>query len=68
MSLWMSLLEGDVITIYDSKTKICSGYVDDRTKDGTVIWVIDDIGGRRLFHIGDGFNFEVSGNIYNRRS
>lgn len=47
-SLCMSLLEGDLITLYETGTTVCAGYVDDRTKDGTVIWVIDNVGSRRL--------------------
>nr|QKY82454.1 hypothetical protein [Arthrobacter sp. IN13] len=63
---WTSLLPGDIITLLDSGNRVCDGFVDDRTDDGTVIWVVDVIGGRRLFHIDDGVDFEVSGSVYDR--
>jgi hypothetical protein len=59
-SLWKSLLPGDVITILDAGTVVCSGYIEDRTENGTVIWIMEKIGGRRLFHIDDEYDFEVS--------
>lgn len=64
---WMSLLPGDNIALFESGNRVCNGFIDDRTDDGTVIWVVDVIGGRRLFHIDDRYDFEVSGNVYNRK-
>jgi hypothetical protein len=63
-SLWMSLRPGDIITFLKARTTVYAGFIEDRTDDGTVIWVIDSAGSRRLFHIDDELNFVVSGNVY----
>lgn len=66
--LWKALLPGDVIRIFHLGIAVTSGFIDDRTEDGDVIWVVDSIGGRRLFHVDDEFDFEVSGSIYAKES
>jgi hypothetical protein len=38
-----------------------AGLVDDRTADGEVVWVSTPVGGRRLFHISDGYDLAAAG-------
>lgn len=33
-----------------------SGTVDDKSYDGSVVWILSSSGQRRLFHIGDGYH------------
>ncbi|MGN7253244.1 hypothetical protein [Arthrobacter sp. SAFR-014] len=40
------------------------GVIDDRTEDGHIIWVTDEVGTRRLVHSQDEYDFAVTGNVY----
>ncbi|MEV7607832.1 hypothetical protein AB0N65_20565 [Paenarthrobacter sp. NPDC089322] len=53
LSLWSSLERGDEVVLALQGFHYHAGVVDDRTADGRTIWVVDDIGDRRLFHIDD---------------
>jgi hypothetical protein len=43
------------------------GVIDDRTEDGHIIWVTDEVGTRRLVHSQDEYDFAVTGNVFFRR-
>ena len=60
VSSWKALALGDVVSLTLHGFEHYRGTVDDRTEDGGVIWVIDLIGERRLFHIDDGFDLFVT--------
>ena len=36
------------------------GKVDNRTADGTVVWVMPDGGNRQLFHVSDGYHLTAA--------
>lgn len=61
-ALWLSLQHGDVMTLSRRGVRCHHGFIDDRTDDGLIVWVTDEVGHRRLFHLEDEYNFEVSGN------
>lgn len=54
-SAWLDVQVGDVVQLIDDGRTKYVGEVDARTPDGEVIWVHDPVGGRRLFHIHDGY-------------
>lgn len=58
-SLWNSLEQGDHVILSQGGVPCHQGSVDDRTEDGQLIWVTDDIGHRRLFHIEDGYEVMI---------
>jgi hypothetical protein len=60
VSLWKALALGDVVSLTLHGFEHYRGTVDDRSEDGGIIWVIDRIGERRLFHIDDGFELFVA--------
>jgi uncharacterized protein YijF (DUF1287 family) len=63
-ALWRSLQRGDIMTFSREGVQCHHGIVEDYTDDGLIVWVIDDIGHRRLFHVEDDYSFTVSGNVY----
>ena len=60
VSLWASLQRGDAVTLSQRGVECHKGLVDERTEDGHTIWVIDKIGDRRLFHIEDDCDLQIS--------
>lgn len=53
--MWTSLQRGDIVTLHREGVQCHKGTIDEQTEDGQMIWVIDGIGDRRLFHIEDGY-------------
>lgn len=53
--MWTSLQCGDIVTLHRHGVQCHKGTIDARTEDGQMIWVIDGIGDRRLFHIEDDY-------------
>ena len=64
VSLWATLQRGDAVTLSQRGVECYKGLVDERTEDGQTIWVIDKIGDRRLFHIEDDCDLQVSNNVH----
>ncbi|MDQ0079076.1 hypothetical protein [Arthrobacter oryzae] len=64
VSMWTSLQRGDVIILCRQGVECYKGSIDERTEDGRTIWVIDQIGDRRLFHVEDDYDLLISGNVY----
>ena len=60
VSMWASLQRGDAVTLSQRGVECHKGLVDERTDDGQTIWVIDKIGDRRLFHIEDDSDLQIS--------
>lgn len=59
---WTALLPGDFVTVLESYTVPYTGWIDDVTEDGTIIWLVLAAGrGRRMFfrHDGDLITVEV---------
>jgi hypothetical protein len=63
---WLSLAQGDVITFSRRGLAHWGGVIDDRTEDGHIIWVTDEVGTRRLVLSQDEYDFAVTGNVYFR--
>lgn len=59
-STWDDVQVGDEVQLCASGRTEYAGEVDARTMDGDVIWVHNPIGGRRLFHIQDGYNLRLA--------
>lgn len=57
---WDEVQVGDIVQLVDSARTKYIGRVDARTPDGNIIWVHDPVGGRRLFHIQDGYTLGLS--------
>ena len=53
---WDTVETGDAVELRSNGRTVFSGLVDARTEDGDVVWVAAPVGGRRLFHIADGFD------------
>ncbi|WP_142122615.1 hypothetical protein [Arthrobacter sp. SLBN-122] len=53
---WDNVDIGDAVELRSNGYTAFSGLVDARTDDGDVVWVTAPAGGRRLFHIADGFD------------
>ena len=53
---WDNVDIGDTVELRWNGRAAFSGRVDARTDDGEVVWVTAPAGGRRLFHIADGFD------------
>ena len=53
---WDTVETGDAVELRSNGCTVFSGLVDARTEDGDVVWVAAPAGGRRLFHIADGFD------------
>jgi hypothetical protein len=64
VSIWTSLQRGDVITLCRQGVQCWKGSIEQRTDDGQTIWVRDQIGERRLFHVEDDYDLVFSGNVY----
>ncbi|WP_353710272.1 hypothetical protein [Arthrobacter sp. K5] len=47
---WTALMPGDFVTVLESYTVPHSGWIDDLTEDGNIIWLLRASGGgRRMF-------------------
>ena len=57
---WDDVEIGDTVELRRNKARVFAGLVDARTADGDVVWVIAPAGGRRLFHIADGYDLTAS--------
>jgi hypothetical protein len=57
---WDDVEIGDTVELRRNKAPVFAGLVDARTADGDVVWVIAPAGGRRLFHIADGYDLTAS--------
>lgn len=64
ISMWASVQRGDAVTLSQRGVECHKGLVDERTDDGQTIWVIDEIGDRRLFHIEDDCDLQISDNVH----
>jgi len=53
---WDDVEIGDTVELRRNGARIHAGHVDARTADGDVVWVIAPAGGRRMFHIADGYD------------
>lgn len=60
-ALWTSIQPGDLLTLSRVGVPLHHGMVEDRTDDGLILWIRDDLGERRLFHLYDECSFEVTG-------
>lgn len=49
---WAAIQPGDRVVLYGSKPEM-HATVEDRTADGSVIWIRDELNERRLIHIDD---------------
>ncbi|MDQ0924950.1 hypothetical protein QF038_003458 [Pseudarthrobacter sp. W1I19] len=58
--LWEDVQVGDPVELSRNGRAAYAGLVDDRTADGDVVWVSAPVGGRRLFHIADGYDLAVA--------
>jgi hypothetical protein len=67
-SLWKSLERGDLVILSQQGVPCHRGSIDDRTEDGQTIWVTDDIGYRRLFHIEDDYELMIAHNAFTHQS
>lgn len=52
---WDDVQVGDSVQLSRNGYPEHAGLVDARTADGDIVWVDAPIGGRRLFHVADGF-------------
>lgn len=57
---WGDVEVGDSVTLTRNGRTEYTGEVDNRTTDGDIVWVRTPVGGRRLFHINDGFELAWS--------
>jgi hypothetical protein len=53
---WDDVEIGDNVELRRNDAPVFAGLVDARTEDGDVVWVVALGGGRRLFHIADGYH------------
>ncbi|MHC6594925.1 hypothetical protein [Arthrobacter sp. C152] len=53
---WDDVKVGDRVELRRNGRTAFAGEVDARTDDGDIVWVTAPAGGRRLFHIADGFD------------
>lgn len=53
---WDDVEIGDSVELRRNGRTVFAGLVDTRTEDGDIVWVTAATGGRRLFHIADGFD------------
>lgn len=55
ISDWSALIRGDYVTVLEEFTVPYSGWIDDVTEDGMIIWLVLAFGrGRRMFFREDG--------------
>jgi hypothetical protein len=52
---WDDVQVGDSVRLSRNGHTEYRGEVDTRTEDGDIVWIKTPVGGRRLFHIADGF-------------
>jgi len=57
---WDDVKIGDAVLVRRAGRLEHAGRVDDRTADGAVVWVLSEVGSRRLFHVADGFALSVA--------
>lgn len=57
---WDDVQIGDRVRLGSSGRTEYAGEVDARTIDGETIWVQGPVGGRRLFHILDGYELHLA--------
>jgi hypothetical protein len=57
---WEEVQVGEPVELSRNGRPVYAGLVDDRTADGEVVWVATTVGGRRLFHISDGYDLLVA--------
>ncbi|MBX7443378.1 MULTISPECIES: hypothetical protein [unclassified Arthrobacter] len=50
ISIWTSLAPGDVVAFQGTDTQDYVGTVETKTSDGLIIWIRDELNGRKLFH------------------
>lgn len=55
-SVWDDVQVGDIVRLSGAGRAEYAGEVDARTSDGDIVWVYSPVGGRRLFHIDDGYD------------
>lgn len=55
---WEKAEVGDAVRLQKPGWPPLDGYVEDRTPDGDIVWVVS-VGERRLFHRADGFSLMV---------
>lgn len=53
---WDPVGIGDLVELRRDGRTVFGGAVDGKTDDGDVVWVTAPAGGRRLFHIADGYD------------
>ena len=53
--IWEDVQVGDYVVLTRNGHTEYSGEVDTKTMDGETVWVKTHVGGRRLFHVSDGF-------------
>jgi hypothetical protein len=58
---WEDVQVGEAVELSRNGLQAYAGLVDDRTADGEVVWVSTPVGGRRLFHISDGYDLAAAG-------
>ena len=58
--IWEDVQAGDTVVLTRNGHAEYSGEVDTRTADGETVWVRTPVGGRRLFHVSDGFELTGS--------
>lgn len=51
--IWTGLDPGDIVSIRALGNRAYVGTVEQRTKDGLIIWIRDDLNERKLFHFHD---------------
>ena len=54
--MWTSLQRGDAFIRCRQGVECYKGSIDERTEDGRTIWVTDQIGDCRLFHVEDDYD------------
>lgn len=57
---WHDVQVGDKVQLGSGGRTEYAGEVDARTADGDVVWVQGPVGGRRLFHILDGYDLHLA--------
>ena len=52
---WTALMRGDFVTVVEQYSTRHSGWIDDLTEDGAILWLVRAFGGgRRMFCRGNG--------------
>lgn len=52
---WPEISRNDLVSVSRGGHVLYEGLVDDRSDDGTVVWILPKNGYRQLLHIDDGF-------------